>query len=259
MCQSGVLGFYYPSEFSIRTCLNWRLFKHERSTIDYLKDLLRPGDVFVDIGAHIGYFAYYVGKLVGHNGRVFAFEPYPDNFKLLLKNCSKLPQVKAIQSAVSDSSGKTQLFIHTTSSSSHSLSDISRSDKSCLVPKVSLDEWGIKNNINRIDAVLIDVEGYELAVLRGMHNIINKNPGICIIIEYCPSNWTKCNGDINMLIEEIYNKIQFKIICALGQKRKYILSKLTSVQNISSILDEILDNEVREEQKDYINIVINKV
>ena len=48
--------------------------------------LLQPGDVFVDVGANIGYFSVLAASLVGDAGKVFAFEPDPDNFQLLCAN-----------------------------------------------------------------------------------------------------------------------------------------------------------------------------
>lgn len=257
LCQSGILGFYYPKEFSIKTCLNWRMYQHERATVKYLKAFLKPANVFVNVGAHIGYYAVYAGKLVGRKGIVYAFEPHPDNYKMLVRNCLHLPQVMATQTAVSDSNGEALLFEHSTSSSSHALSDISESGKSCKVPKVSLDEWAFINKVNKVDMVLIDVEGHELSVLKGMYNIINKNPNIIIIVEYCPSNWIKQKININVLLEEIY-KLHFKIVCALGQKKKYILPELTSPKIALHKLYEFLDEEIRQEHKDYINIVIKR-
>ena len=50
-CQSGLLGFRYPANFPIKTCLHWRLHRYERATLKYLRSVLRPGDVFLDVGA----------------------------------------------------------------------------------------------------------------------------------------------------------------------------------------------------------------
>ena len=48
--------------------------------------LLEEGDVFVDVGANLGYFTLIASDAVGKTGRVFAFEPEPNNFSLLQKN-----------------------------------------------------------------------------------------------------------------------------------------------------------------------------
>ena len=49
---------------------------------------LNTGDVFVDVGANIGYFTLIAASLVGDQGQVYAFEPDPENYRLLEKNCA---------------------------------------------------------------------------------------------------------------------------------------------------------------------------
>ena len=51
-----------------------------------VKKLIKNGDVVLDIGANIGYYTLIFAKLVGNSGKVFAFEPEPENFKILQKN-----------------------------------------------------------------------------------------------------------------------------------------------------------------------------
>jgi len=50
--------------------------------------LIAPGDVCLDIGANIGYYSVLFSNLVGPKGKVIAIEPDPDNFQLLIKNCT---------------------------------------------------------------------------------------------------------------------------------------------------------------------------
>src|SRR5262245_39931628 len=47
--------------------------------------LLRPGDTFVDVGAHVGYFSALAARLVGADGRVVAFEPTPATREILVR------------------------------------------------------------------------------------------------------------------------------------------------------------------------------
>jgi FkbM family methyltransferase len=51
-----------------------------------LRNLLRPGDAVIDIGAHIGWYTLLFANRVGESGSVIAFEPAPDNFALLKAN-----------------------------------------------------------------------------------------------------------------------------------------------------------------------------
>jgi len=54
-----------------------------------LREKLKKGDTFIDIGAHIGYYSILARNIVGESGKVIAFEPNPESYKLLKKNCEK--------------------------------------------------------------------------------------------------------------------------------------------------------------------------
>jgi len=52
----------------------------------FLIQQLKPGDIFIDVGAHYGYFSLLASQLVGTTGKVFAFEAAPETYKCLQKN-----------------------------------------------------------------------------------------------------------------------------------------------------------------------------
>lgn len=257
ICQSGILGFYYPSNFPIKLCLSWRMHRNERATINYLQKSLKPGKVFIDVGAHIGYFAKFAGGLVERSGRVFAFEPHPRNYNMLVRNCRHMPQIKSINSAISDSCGQTLLYEHSTSDTSHAFTDLSGSGKTITVRKLCLDEWAHANKVHQMDVVLVDVEGHEISVLRGMHNIVEINKDIIIIIEYCPSNYRHAKEEIYDLILEI-QKLHLYVTCALGQSKEYGISEYKSWIDLKKQLDEVLAEEFNTENCNYINIVAHR-
>ena len=73
---------------------------------------VRPGDVAIDLGAHIGYYTLLLARLVGPTGRVLAFEPDPDNFALLSRNVEMngYANVELFNAAASDRPGRSPLF-----------------------------------------------------------------------------------------------------------------------------------------------------
>jgi FkbM family methyltransferase len=72
--------------------LDWQLYKafvfgtYEPDVVTVIQRHLRPGMVAVDCGAHIGYHTLLMAKCVGKTGKVYAFEPLPENFSVLCEN-----------------------------------------------------------------------------------------------------------------------------------------------------------------------------
>lgn len=61
----------------------------EKAETDFVKSVVQPGDFVVDVGANIGWYTVVLGKLVGENGRVFAFEPESRSYDLLCRNVNE--------------------------------------------------------------------------------------------------------------------------------------------------------------------------
>lgn len=79
------------------------------------------GDVVVDIGAHIGYYTLMLARIVGPCGKVYAFEPDPENFTLLQRNVKEngYRNVVLLQKAVSDRNGSATLYLSDDNSGDH--------------------------------------------------------------------------------------------------------------------------------------------
>jgi FkbM family methyltransferase len=159
-----------------------------------LCDRLGPGDVFLDIGANIGYFSTLAGRIVGADGRVVAFEPHPEARSVLQQAiaANRLAGiVEVVPAAVADRGGHVRLFL--AGDSVLSTTDPSRAParehyaftESLEVPRISLDEWlaGHQDLLPRIRAIKIDVEGTEADVLRGMGATLRGCPGATILCE----------------------------------------------------------------------------
>jgi precorrin-6B methylase 2 len=63
--------------------LNYYTDKFEPSTLQWLRENLRPGMIVADVGAHIGLVTVFIARLVGPDGRVYAFEPTSDSLAYL--------------------------------------------------------------------------------------------------------------------------------------------------------------------------------
>jgi FkbM family methyltransferase len=162
----------------------------EPRTTVLFERLLKPGDVYVDVGAHVGYHALCVRRLVGAEGRVVAIDPQPYNCHKLLINAelNGFSNIMVIPAAA----GAEDRFVF--------LKNQARSDKSRLTlreagvndrtarfsaPVVTLDAVQSLLQIKRLDMLKIDVEGFELEVLQGAGAILAETSHI--IVEVLPS------------------------------------------------------------------------
>lgn len=174
--------------------------------------LLQPGQTFLDIGAHLGYFTLLAGAITGPQGRVFAFEPEPENFALLQYNVWQNDfsgHTEVFNQAVGHTSGSNILYRACNNHGAHQLSHMFRDgvDKEGLaVQTVVLDEfWPV---IPIVHVIKIDVQGYEMKALLGMQNLIEKNRAhLVILLEFSPSlllPFEKENTGLEALISWLY-------------------------------------------------------
>ena len=182
---------------------------HESETRRALEGLARPGMVALDIGAHIGYHSRLLARLVGAEGRVIALEPHPVTHRALRHNTRRLPNVTALQAAASEAKGSAELHDYLMMSASGSLhydealaqqqrarmgaDDVAPRSAGGFEPQrfrvqtVTIDDCLDQLGIARVDIVKMDIEGAELAALRGMRRTIANSPGLALVMEYNPA------------------------------------------------------------------------
>jgi len=139
------------------------LSKGELSVLRALQIL--PYEVFVDVGAHVGYYTVRMAKKCR---KAIAFEPNPRNREILLKNIelNNIHNVVVYQYAAGESRYKAKLWL---ASAGSTLLEGYVTGESIEVDVVPLDEI-----LEYADVVKIDVEGYEWNVIRGAKNLIEK-------------------------------------------------------------------------------------
>jgi FkbM family methyltransferase len=154
--------------------------KYEPATTSVFKNLLSPGGVVVDVGANVGYFSMLARSIVGPNGKVFAFEPEPNNIKALRQNIylNKFENVYPYPIALNSRKGITE-FYTSVDDSRHSLIKSKYHNSTVTVTMDKLDNLGPFH----INLLKVDTGGSELEVLKGAENTIHVSPQINIIIE----------------------------------------------------------------------------
>lgn len=140
---------------------------YDRRELAALLAALRPGDVFVDVGAHIGVYALLAARRVAPGGRVVAIEADPATHARLAANVKRNPGL-AIETAcvaVSDAHGSARLKLNTTGNRSGSSMLVGGTDEIEVVCRPLADvlhDLGVA----RVDGMKLDIEGMEYRVLR---------------------------------------------------------------------------------------------
>jgi FkbM family methyltransferase len=145
----------------------------EKRTTDFIKKTLRPGQMFLDVGAQVGYYSVIAADL---GAKVFAYEPSKRNLEYLEKNTKDKEWILVIPSALSNFTGKTKLYIGNTPG-----------ENSLTKPSESFEEVSVSRYDDCCsvvpDMVKIDVEGAEKMVLEGMPSFLNTKKEVYLIIE----------------------------------------------------------------------------
>lgn len=125
---------------------------------------LRPGSVFLDIGANCGVFTSIAADAVGPSGRVIAVEPIPAMIDRLQFNLAAngFRNVSLFKVAISDAPGTAVLNISDGNYGSSSLVQVVCSGRRPLeVDVMTLEQVVVASGVNRVDLLKIDVEGFE--------------------------------------------------------------------------------------------------
>lgn len=143
-------------------------YEFEKSRL--VSGLLAPGAVFYDIGANVGYYSLLASKLVGEEGWVIAFEPFPPNLAYLKKHLhiNRITNVQVVEAALAEASGE-QFF---TAGSSTSSGHLSSQGGSLRVRTLSLDDFVFEQQVRAPHFLKIDVEGAEADVLTGGKKVL---------------------------------------------------------------------------------------
>ncbi len=174
---------------------------------EIIRKNVKEGDVVLDIGANIGYYSLLFAKLVGKKGKVYAFEPEPSNFALLIKNINAngYNNIVPINKAVSDKDGKVKLYLEKENFGAHKIYNDSNEKKNSIeVDSVRLDSF-FQNKNKKIDFIKMDIEGAEIKAIKGMQNIIMANKNLKIILEFSPALLKKCGYKPEELFEILKN------------------------------------------------------
>lgn len=205
---------------------------YEKGTLDFIKKNLSEGEVFFDIGANIGLMSIFSSYCVGKTGKVYAFEANPETAKLLQYNIelNKINNITIIDKAAGNATGKIKIYNNWA---------VNRGGATLIKPKQETDSFEV--DLIKIDAITeydsmnigmikIDVEGFEMDVLRGLEKILQKSNAPKLIIE--------CSADRNNNYDSVFEIYDF-----IKKVNKYKIYKLSKGKERLGDLVEIQNKE----------------
>ena len=142
--------------------------------LSLFEQICKPNTIMIEVGANIGTHTMALSKLVGENGRVYAFEPQRIVFQTLCANMAlnSITNVETFQVAVSDEEGTIMIpdFDYAKENNFGGI-ELDKFSQGRKVPKVKLDDF---LELDRLDFMKIDVEGMEQGVIEGATCLIEK-------------------------------------------------------------------------------------
>ncbi len=165
---------------------------------DAFAEQVKSGGVVWDIGANIGFYSLIASRLVG-DGEVVAFEPLPSNAEAIRRNLAlnRIANVKVIAIALGDSEGTADLRLHAeqTWAKLDTSADTGFQEEQQVTGHVSVEVSTIDHQLQTLtppDFVKIDIEGAEVAALRGASRLLTEHRPT-IICEFHGTNQAVCD------------------------------------------------------------------
>jgi len=164
----------------------------------FVKHLINKGDVIIDIGANLGYYSFLFARWVGKSGRVFAVEPVSVYNEIFNEKAEKYKNIILYSYALGEEEKSVELvsssqdgFLNTGLPHIHDPQRDGSADKHEFKFEAPMRiPSKLFGNLDRIDYIKCDIEGYEYIVLSNMKEIIRKfKPKIQV--EVCPDNEIK--------------------------------------------------------------------
>lgn len=184
---------------------------YERYETELFRSKIKPNMTIVDIGANLGYYTAIASGRAGEQGKVIAFEPEPNFFKLLSRNISRnnMKNVKLFEMAIADKNGEAELFLSKENKGHNSLIHSDELKTSTRIKMTTLDEFLSSQKITKADIIKMDIEGAEILAIEGMENTLIKHTPL-LFLEFSPHSIIKLNRNpIDFL--SILHKIGYSI------------------------------------------------
>ena len=215
--------------------------EHDPYVTFLIHQFLSESDVFIDIGANIGYYAVVASGIT--RAPIYAFEPEPFAYGLLQRNIelNQIKNVTAVDKAICEKDKKLKLYLNEFNHGDHRCFESEDNKRSAIeIDGITLDNYMRENSDTKnIKLIKIDVQGYELNVLQGMQQILQDNEDITVISEYEPGLMLAAGYQPEVFIRE-FSKLDFncyfldeKAHAAILADTTFLAEKAKTIQTLN--------------------------
>jgi FkbM family methyltransferase len=190
---------------------------------------LAPGDVCLDIGAHIGYYTLLAATLVGPEGRVYAFEPSPDTYRRLRENVelNGLRNVTTVEQAVGGEERRAVLYVgpsHNTGLTT--LSPVLAAKSATPAPETIVDVGPVTSvvpaqDLARVRVIKVDVEWHEIEVLRSLAPVFELGQQLSVFVEFTPHRDAPDAGSQFRAVCEEHGFTMYRIVAGYSPEKLF--------------------------------------
>lgn len=191
-------GYVFPVDRG--TLIGWSVHffgTYEPEVRTEVRRHLKPGAIAIDVGANVGWHTLLMAARAGSTGRVYAFEPNDSTRRRLVSavEANDLTHVTVDGRGVADRVGtsgfQAPLAGHVWDGTGRLIAESSR--EAATIECTTLDAFVAERHIDRLAFVKIDVEGWELSVLRGARHVLSALRPV-VVFEYDPAYVSRSGG-----------------------------------------------------------------
>ncbi|MDB5524723.1 MAG: hypothetical protein JWM58_2486 [Rhizobium sp.] len=220
---------------------------YEPDVTKIIQKILEPGDVFVDVGANVGFFTVLGSALVGSEGRVFAFEPDPKNIERVKFHCAnnEIDNVEIISRPASHTVEDVNFYFNKSSSGGNALwnpgeyfGDPEFNDGYSVMKSTTLSDEFARQGIKDVKLIKIDTEGAEHSILRGAKEWLKDQQIPFIIAELNAFGLKKLDSSVEEFIDFMYDQGYLAFLLYLDGRSPQFISPGIKIETacISNLL-----------------------
>jgi FkbM family methyltransferase len=216
---------------------------HQEDNVFLIECIVRPGDIFVDAGASVGWFTALAARLTGPSGHLYSFEPDPTSVPQIHEviKANNFKNVKVFEAGLSDREGQATLAGTVSSQKWVSQDSLPQKERGVAIRLVRGDDVLTDLDLSRPVVLKIDVEGHEVHALRGLSRLLERRE-LAVICEVSREQLA-CAGSTP---EELFNHMKdrgFNVYQFVGihQTRWSLRRRLQLTQIEAPLSSEIYD------------------